>query len=117
MSGYAVAHIRQVTMNGDIVRYLERIDATLAPFGGRFVVHGGDVEVLEGAWPGHVVMIEFPDRASARDWYRSTAYQSIVRLRTNNALGDVVLVDGVGAAHKATDVLAGTAESTTPGIA
>jgi uncharacterized protein (DUF1330 family) len=117
MSGYAVAHIRQVTMNGDIVRYLERIDATLAPFGGRFVVHGGDVEVLEGAWPGHVVMIEFPDRASARAWYRSTAYQSIVRLRTNNALGDVVLVDGVGAAHKATDILAGTAESTTPGIA
>jgi uncharacterized protein (DUF1330 family) len=117
MSGYAVAHIRQVTMNGDIVAYLEQIDATLAPFGGRFVVHGGDVEVLEGVWPGHVVMIEFPDRASARAWYRSTAYQSIVQLRTNNSHGDVVLVDGVGFTHKATDMQAGNAESATPGIA
>lgn len=50
-----------------------------------FAIHGGDVEVLEGAWPGHVVLIEFPDRDSARAWYRSPAYQSIVRLRTNNS--------------------------------
>jgi hypothetical protein len=42
MSGYAVAHIREVTMNADIVKYLEEIDATLRPFGGRFAIHGGD---------------------------------------------------------------------------
>ena len=41
MPVYAVAHMRQVTMGPPIVEYLERIDATLAPFGGRFVVHGG----------------------------------------------------------------------------
>src|SRR6185295_12556999 len=112
MSGYAVAHIREVTINADIAKYLEEIDATLRPFGGRFAIHGGDVEVLEGAWPGHVVMIEFPDRASARDWYHSTAYQSIVRVRTNNSLGDVVLVDGVGQDHRATDILGRDADIT-----
>jgi uncharacterized protein (DUF1330 family) len=69
MAGYAVAHIREVTVNADIVKYLEEIDATLRPFGGRFAIHGGDVEVLEGAWPGHVVLIEFPDRDSARASY------------------------------------------------
>jgi uncharacterized protein (DUF1330 family) len=114
MSGYAIAHIREVTMSADIVKYLEQIDATLTPFGGRFVIHGGDVEVLEGVWPGHVVMIEFPDRASARAWYRSMAYQSIVRLRTNNSHGDVVLVEGVGPDHQATDILDGAGENTTP---
>jgi uncharacterized protein (DUF1330 family) len=103
-------------MNAAIVTYLERIDATLAPFGGRFVVHGGEVERLEGAWPGHVVILEFPDRARARDWYRSSAYQSIVRLRTNNSLGDVVLVDGVGLAHKATDILAGHMKDEPPAV-
>jgi uncharacterized protein (DUF1330 family) len=36
MPAYAVAHMRQVTMGPAIVEYLERIDATLAPFGGRF---------------------------------------------------------------------------------
>ena len=107
MSGYAVAHLRDVTVNADIVEYLERIDATLAPFNGRFAIHGGAVEILEGAWPGHLVMIEFPDRAAARAWYHSPAYQAIVRLRTDNADGDCILVDGVGAGHKATDILDG----------
>jgi hypothetical protein len=39
MPAYAVAHMRQVTMGPPIVEYLERIDATLAPFNGRFAVH------------------------------------------------------------------------------
>jgi hypothetical protein len=34
-----------VTIGPAIAEYLERIDATLAPFGGRFAVHGGEVEV------------------------------------------------------------------------
>ena len=65
---FAVAHMRQVAVGRPIVEYLERIDATLAPFGGRFIVHGGDVEVLEGSWPGALIVIEFPDRAQARAW-------------------------------------------------
>jgi uncharacterized protein (DUF1330 family) len=99
-------------MNAEVVAYLEQIDATLASFGGRFVIHGGDVELLEGAWLGHVVMIEFPDRTSARAWYRSPAYQAIVQLRRNNSHGDIVLVDGVTAGHRATDILAGNAGAT-----
>ena len=73
MPAYAVAHMRQVTMGPPIVEYLERIDATLAPFDGRFVVHGGQVEVVEGTWPGHLIVIEFPDRARADAWYQPSA--------------------------------------------
>ena len=57
MPSYAVAHMRQVTMGPAVVEYLQRIDATLAPFGGRFIVHGGEVEVMEGNWPGHLAML------------------------------------------------------------
>ena len=64
-------------------------------------------EVLEGTWPGHLIVIEFPDRARARAWYRSSAYQQILPLRTNNSQGDAVLVDGVAEGHRVTDVLAG----------
>ncbi len=105
MPAYAVAHMRQVTMGPAIVEYLERIDATLAPFGGRFLVHGGKVEVVEGSWPGHLIVIEFPDRAMAHDWYHSAAYQQIVALRTDNSHSDVIVVDGAGRDHRATDVL------------
>jgi uncharacterized protein (DUF1330 family) len=105
MSACAVAHMRRVTMGPPIVEYLERIDATLAPFGGHFIVHGGDFELLEGSWPGNLIVIEFPDREQARAWYHSDAYQAIVTLRTDNSDSDVIMIDGVDRDHKATDVL------------
>src|SRR5262245_28551382 len=105
MSAYAIAHMRQVNVGPQIVEYLRRIDATLRPFGGRFIVHGGQVEVLEGSWPGNAIVIEFPDLAAARGWYRSEAYQEILRLRTDNSASDIILIDGVGVDHVATDVL------------
>jgi uncharacterized protein (DUF1330 family) len=105
MTAYAIAHMRQVTMGPQIVEYLQKIDATLEPFGGRFIVHGGDLEVIENEWPGHLIVIEFPDLEDARGWYNSPAYRRILRLRTDNSHADVVLVDGVRHPHKAMDVL------------
>jgi uncharacterized protein (DUF1330 family) len=109
MNAYAIAHLRDVRLGPDIVQYLERIDATLAPFGGHFIVHASSADVLEGEWPGAVIVIEFPDRASASAWYESPAYQEILPLRTNNADGTAILVDGVGPDHRATDVLTASA--------
>lgn len=105
MTAYAVAHMRHVTPGPPIVEYLERIDATLAPYDGHFIVHGPDVEVLEGSWPGTLIVIEFPDRDAAAAWYGSAAYREIIALRTGNSASDIILVDGVGRDHLATDVL------------
>ncbi len=106
MTSYAVAHLREVSLGQEIVDYVSRIDATLAPFGGRFLVHGDKAEVLEGDWPGDLIVIAFPDRAAAAAWYASPAYQEILPLRRGNSQGDVILVDGVGPEHRATDILA-----------
>ncbi|MFD1827540.1 MULTISPECIES: DUF1330 domain-containing protein [Mumia] len=109
MTAYAIAHMREVSMGPEIVEYLERIDETLAPFGGRFVVHGGTVTEVEGSWPGNVIIIGFPDRAHVTAWYTSPAYQAILPLRIENGVSDVIVVDGVDEHHKATDILtAGT---------
>jgi len=105
MTAYAVAHMRQVTMGPQIVEYLQKIDATLALFGGRFLVHGGDLDVLENDWAGHLIIIEFPDKEHAQGWYNSPAYRQILALRTDNSYADVVIADGVQHPHKATDVL------------
>jgi uncharacterized protein (DUF1330 family) len=105
MPAYAIGHLHDVVMGPEIVAYLERIDATLAPFEGRFLIHGGPVDVLEGEWRGDLVVIAFPDRERARSWYESQAYQDILPLRTRHAKGDVILIEGVGDEHRATDIL------------
>lgn len=107
MTTFALAHITHSTVNDDIVEYLGRIDATLAPYAGRFRVHGGAIKPLEGAWTGQLVLIEFPDTASAEGWYGSAAYQDIIALRTANASADVILVEGVAPGYQAAEALAG----------
>jgi uncharacterized protein (DUF1330 family) len=106
MTAYAAALLHDVTMGAGIVEYLEKIDETLAPFGGRYIIHGAKKEVIEGEWPADLIMIAFPDMERARQWYASPAYQKIVHLRTDNSVGSVVLLDGVDENHKATDILA-----------
>jgi uncharacterized protein (DUF1330 family) len=105
MKAYAIGNLSRVVMGPPIVTYLERIDATLTPFGGRFLIHGGDKEVLEGNWSSDLIVIEFPDLDRARAWYASPAYQEIVSLRRDNADGAVILMEGVEKDHVATDIL------------
>lgn len=105
MTTFAVAHLWNVKMGPEIVAYLEAI-ATLAPFGGRFVVHGGaSKRVLEGNWRGDLIILAFPDRKAAEDWYASPDYQRILPLRTGNSDGDTMLIDGVDDDHRAMDIL------------
>ena len=105
MQTYAIGRLRDVTLGADIVAYLEAIDATLAPFGGSFVIHGGPPTVLEGSWQGDLVVLAFPSRAAAEGWYASPAYRAILPLRTGSSVSDVFLIDGVEPGHRATDVL------------
>jgi len=101
MTAYAMAHLHNPNINEDVLEYLERIQGTLDPYDGRFIVHGGEPEVLEGTWPGTVVIIEFPSADAARDWYRSDAYTTILPLRTDNIRGDVLIIEGVGRGYDA----------------
>jgi uncharacterized protein (DUF1330 family) len=67
--------------------YREQVPATLAPFGGRFVVRGANLTVLEGEWPHpRLVIIEFP-RPAADHWYKSAEYRKISRSGSRVALG------------------------------
>ncbi|MEV6654220.1 DUF1330 domain-containing protein [Streptomyces sp. NPDC051219] len=112
MTAYAVGHIRPERLNEEIFEYMERIQATLDPFGGRFIVHGKTVEVLEGPWPGTIVMIRFPGMTEARDWYLSAAYQEILPLRTKHMEGEVILVEGVDPDYDASQTVARLREDT-----
>lgn len=95
VTAYAIAHLYEADPHPDIAQYMERITATFEPFGGRFVVHGSTPEVVEGSWPGHVVIIGFPSMSEARGWWQSTAYRAIAPLRSRHIEGNIVLVQAV----------------------
>ena len=75
--------------------YRKDVPATVAAHGGRFIVRGGALSVVEGAWPlPRLVIIEFPTRTAAEAWYRSPDYQKLLPLRLRSAEGNLVIVDG-----------------------
>jgi uncharacterized protein (DUF1330 family) len=75
--------------------YRKQVPATLVAFGGQFIARGANLTVLEGEWPHpRLVIIEFPSRAAAEDWYRSAEYQKIISLRHNSSAGNLIIVDG-----------------------
>jgi uncharacterized protein (DUF1330 family) len=103
--GYAVAHLRNIRTGEDIYEYLRSIDATLQPYGGRFLVHGGRVEGIEGRWDAAVVILEFPSPAAAREWYDSPGYQDILPLRRNNSDSVAAILTGVSPGHEAANLV------------
>lgn len=94
MTAYLIADI-QVTDPASYDQYRPLAAASVARFGGRFVVRGGKIDLLEGApEPERIVVIEFPDADAARRWYRSDEYQKALKIRQSASRGRVFLVEG-----------------------
>lgn len=95
MKTYLINHLRIPgdIPNDDALTYLELVEDTVAPYGGKWLAQGPPSVVVEGAWPGAVVLMEFPSREAAVQWHRSSAYQAILPLRTHNAISDLILID------------------------
>jgi uncharacterized protein (DUF1330 family) len=94
MAGYLIADIKV----NDPVRYEEyrkMVPATLAKYGGEFVVRGGAHEVLEGDWqPNRLVVIRFPSVEQARAWHDSPEYRPALEIRHATAESRSVIVEG-----------------------
>jgi uncharacterized protein (DUF1330 family) len=76
--------------------YRRMVPATLVPFGGRFVVRGGQTEVLEGDWrPSRLVLLEFPSIERARAWWNSPEYAEARALRQATSTGTLIILEGV----------------------
>ena len=94
MKAYAIFQER-VKDEETFAAYRKVVLPTIAAFGGRFLVRGGTFSVVEGEWPlPRLVIIEFPSRAAAEDWYKSPDYQKILPLRLKSCTGNAVIVDG-----------------------
>jgi uncharacterized protein (DUF1330 family) len=75
--------------------YKKLTPATLAAHNGKFIVRGGENEILEGEWkPGRIVVLEFPTMEQAKKWWSSEEYAPAKKIRQNCADTKMVLVEG-----------------------
>jgi uncharacterized protein (DUF1330 family) len=95
MPAYVIADVREAWDAEVLDEYRRRNTDAVANHGGRFVVRGGEHELLEGEWDTlRLVVIEFPDMAAARAWWTSAEYEAIKPLRRDGSTTNIVLVDG-----------------------
>ena len=76
--------------------YRKLVPPSLAKYGGKFIVRGGNTEVLEGSWsPQRLVVCEFESMQKAREWYHSPEYAPAMKVRQRTSKADIILVEGL----------------------
>ena len=94
MPAYVIVQV-DVTDSAKYDEYKKLAAAAVEKHGGRYIVRGGNAETLEGSWaPKRVVILEFPDRATARAWWSSQDYAAAKALRQRCARTQLIVVDG-----------------------
>ena len=96
MPAYVIAEVREAWDAEALQEYRRRNTDAVAAHGGRFLIRGGEHELLEGDWHTlRIVVIEFPDREAAHAWWRSEEYEAIKPIRRGASTTNVIVVDGV----------------------
>lgn len=76
--------------------YKKLAQETVASFGGRYLVRGGEMAVVEGSWkPTRIVVLEFASFERAQEWWRSPHYAPAKQLRQSIGESDLIIVDGL----------------------
>jgi uncharacterized protein (DUF1330 family) len=74
--------------------YKELTPATVSAFGGKFILRGKPVTVLEGEWNHErLVMLKFPSKEKAEAWYNSEEYQHAKSVRAGAAKAKFLLIE------------------------
>lgn len=94
MSAYVIAMVN-VTDNDKYKNYMAKASEACAKYGGKYLVRGGETEIMEGAFPwSRVVVLEFDSRDRAREFYNSVEYQAGKKERLGAADFNMMIVDG-----------------------
>ncbi|MBW4706954.1 DUF1330 domain-containing protein [Roseobacter sp. YSTF-M11] len=91
--GYIIAHIT-VTNPDAYKEYVIKDTPILEGLGGRFVIRGGQAQVVEGESLERHVVIEFPSYAQALAAYNDPEYQEVAEIRRRNAESSIIVVEG-----------------------
>ncbi|OAI41411.1 hypothetical protein AYO38_03780 [bacterium SCGC AG-212-C10] len=87
---------QEITDQDGYNAYGAKAGPTIAQYGGKVRIVGGNAEALEGDWkPARVILIEFPDKAAALAWYNSAEYAEPKQMRFKAAKSNLLVVEGL----------------------
>lgn len=95
MTAYVIFDV-DVTNPVDYEGYKQLAAPTVALYGGKYIVRGGQTETLEGDWtPKRIVVLQFESVEKAKAWINSPEYSEARALRHKYAVSKAIVVEGV----------------------
>lgn len=95
MSAYVVVEIEILDPVG-YEEYKKQAAATVAQYGGKYIVRGGACETLEGDWkPKRIVVLQFENMERAKAWLNCSEYAEPRKMRHRTAKTRMILVEGL----------------------
>ncbi len=95
MPAYVIVDSKVINPEG-LKPYAEKVRDTIAAHGGRPIVNGANITVMEGDWsPSRMVILQFDSVEAAKGWYNSPEYQAILPHRLDNTDDRFLIVEGL----------------------
>ena len=94
MAAYLIGDI-EVTDPETYEKYRAGVPATIAAYGGKYLVRGATGEVAEGTWtPNRLVVLEFESMERLKAWYNSPEYADLKKLRQSASNSNIIFAEG-----------------------
>ena len=95
MAGYVITHV-EVIDEVLFAEFRERITPLAEAQGGKYLVRGEAIEVVEGdRAPQRIIVLEFETVEQAREWPSTAEYIELKELRRGAARVSMIVVEGV----------------------
>ena len=95
LSAYVITDI-EITDASLYGQFIERVTSTVEARGGKFIVRGGETEVILGDWtPTRIAMLEFDNHQQVHAWLDSPEYTALDDIRSRSSNINMVVVEGL----------------------
>jgi uncharacterized protein (DUF1330 family) len=97
MAAYVISEVDVRDPEG-FETYRSMAAPTIARYGGRYLVRGGQAALAEGSpEPNNIIVVEFPTMQRLLEWYASPEYAEALKVRRTALDRRLIFVEGIAA--------------------
>jgi uncharacterized protein (DUF1330 family) len=95
MAAYVISEVDVRDIEG-MQTYRSMAAPTIAQYGGRYLVRGGEATLAEGGpEPKMIIVVEFPSMERLQEWYASPEYAQALKVRETALDRRLIFVEGI----------------------